>query len=112
MRSVCGIVLLMIAALLVCSGKAFAANPPTKGQLWFYRIGRWIDSKEEMTLFALRSWHWQAHLTVGFRFGAGKHKIQRKLEEAGLTPEEPHCYTPRTTKLPQWITDYFYTPGF
>ena len=56
------------------------------------------------------SWHWQAHLTVGVRFGAGKKRVNKVLgiTEQVIAPEDlPEDAKP--VKLPQWLTDYFFS---
>ena len=55
----------------------------------------------------LSDWNWQVHLTVGVRFGAGKKRVHEALKDEPLSPGQPM----RTTKLPKWITGYFYSPS-
>lgn len=78
------------------------------------------------TTISLSDWNWQVNLAVGVRFGAGKKRADHilDLEEAYLnlenpplpeTEEEPKPEKPKRremkhVELPQWITDYFYSP--
>ena len=78
------------------------------------------------TTISLSDWNWQVNLAVGVRFGAGKKRADYilDLEEAYLnlespplpeTEEEPKPEKPKRremkhVELPQWITDYFYSP--
>lgn len=55
----------------------------------------------------LSDWNWQVHLTVGVRFGAGKKRVHEALKDDPIAPEVPM----RTTKLPHWLTDFFYSPS-
>ena len=62
----------------------------------------------DMTTLSLNNWHWQAHINVGVRFGAGKKRVREVLGE----PEQaPAPATPaKKSKMPQWVTDYFFSP--
>ena len=69
---------------------------------------RFASKAGDMTTFTISTWHWQAHINVGVRFGAGKKRVREVLGEpeqelAPAVPEKP-------SKLPRWITDYFFSP--
>ena len=87
-----------------------------------WEINRWVHlsawaqannirfrSKEtELTEVIMRNWNWQVHLNLGVRFGAGRQRVLKALEDLPpLSPSQPI----RTSKLPQWIIDYFYSPS-
>ena len=65
---------------------------------------------------ALAEWNWKAQLTIAVRFGAGKDRVQRAL----LTSEGVNELTNervseletgrKKSRLPEWITDYFWSP--
>ena len=58
------------------------------------------------------NWNWHAHLNIGVRFGVGKTRVRKIIETADQL--DPDYYTPpaavRRSRLPQWITDYFFSP--
>lgn len=60
-----------------------------------------------MTTLSISNWHWQAHINVGVRFGAGKKRVREVLgePEQPLTPAAPE----KKSKMPQWVTDYFFS---
>lgn len=60
----------------------------------------------------LSNWNWKVQLTVGVRFGAGKDRIQRALENhdsayRAVTSAKPER---EKSKLPLWLTDFFWSP--
>ncbi len=55
----------------------------------------------------LSNWNWQAHLNVGVRLGVSKQRKRLVLKEDPKLPDLPA----RTTNLPQWLTDYFFSPS-
>jgi len=57
----------------------------------------------------LSNWDWKVQLSVGVRFGAGYERRNRALEAAGELPQQV-LRQPRANKLPQWLTDFFYSP--
>ncbi|MBQ6748574.1 MAG: DUF4421 family protein [Paludibacteraceae bacterium] len=57
----------------------------------------------------LSNWDWKVQLSVGVRFGAGYERRNRALEAAGELPQQV-LRQPRPNKLPQWLTDFFYSP--
>lgn len=62
----------------------------------------------EVTAFNVNSWHWQAHINIGVRLGVGKKRIQEILGEPlpDKTPEPE-----KKSKLPEWLTGYFFSPS-
>lgn len=65
----------------------------------------------ELSALSINNWHWQAHLTLGVRFGAGKERVRKVLygdQEPPVQPERPAG----KSKLPKWIREYFYSPIF
>lgn len=68
---------------------------------------RFASKRGDMTTLGISNWYWQAHLNVGVRFGASKKRIRQVLGEP-----EPKAVTEETkqkSKLPQWVTDYFFS---
>ena len=88
-----------------------------------------------LTVLDVNNWNWQAHLSLGVRFGAGKKRVRKALDEsAGLAQAEapvlaadtisattdtiptvtaqPVKADPleRPAKLPRWLTDFFFSP--
>ena len=64
-------------------------------------------------VLALREWNWHVQVTVGVRFGAGKDRVQRALLASGKMKglevkgeKEEH----KKSRLPQWLTDFFWSP--
>lgn len=68
---------------------------------------RFRSREDEITSVNIQDWNWQVHLNIGVRLGAGKKRVREALSDEPLTPLRPI----RTSKLPQWITDYFYSPS-
>ena len=66
----------------------------------------------EDTRAKFSNWNWHAHLNVGVRFGVGKTRVRKIVEIADKL--DPEINTPpaavRKSRLPQWITDYFFSP--
>ena len=66
----------------------------------------------EDTRAKFSNWNWHAHLNVGVRFGVGKTRVRKIVETADKL--DPEINTPpaavRKSRLPQWITDYFFSP--
>lgn len=69
---------------------------------------RFASKGGQLSAMDIRNWDWQAHLTIGVRFGAGKKRVREVLGEipAADRPE----LLPRQNRLPQWISDYFFAP--
>ena len=61
----------------------------------------------DLTTFSINNWHWQAHLNIGVRFGAGKKRVREVLGE----PEQalPVTKPEKKSKMPKWVTDYFFS---
>lgn len=67
----------------------------------------------------LKNWNWKVQASVGVRFGAGRDRLQRALgqpnpgpsllgrEKEGLEPKEV-----KKSRIPQWITGYFWSPKY
>ena len=73
---------------------------------------RFTSHEREVTRLMMSNWNWQAHLTVGVRFGAGKKRVHEALANDPL-PEKMTIELPKPRKpTPQWITDYFYSSHF
>lgn len=73
---------------------------------------RFTSHEREVTRLMMSNWNWQAHLTVGVRFGAGKKRVHDALADDPL-PEKMTIELPKPRKpTPQWITDYFYSSHF
>ena len=68
---------------------------------------RFQSRKDEITTINIQDWNWQVHLNIGVRFGAGKKRVHEALIDEPLATLRPI----RTSKLPKWITDYFYSPS-
>ena len=71
-----------------------------------------FEAGSEDTLAKFSNWNWHAHLNVGVRFGVGKSRIRKIIETADRL--DPSIDTPpaavRKSRLPQWLTDYFFSP--
>ena len=69
---------------------------------------RFTSKSGDMSTLSISNWHWQAHLNIGVRFGASKQRRREVLGEP-LAPAETD--TPeQQSKLPQWVTDFFFSP--
>ena len=70
---------------------------------------RFNSSKDELTVLKMSNWNWQAHLTLGVRFGAGKERVRKAFADEPL-PQKVTIEVPaRKKQLPRWITDYFFS---
>ena len=74
----------------------------TGDNIRFYSEKTYNDNK----LF-LSNWNWKVQLTVGVRLGVGRTRIRKALKDDAVPPAIPM----RTTNLPKWFTDYFYSPA-
>lgn len=70
----------------------------------------------------LSNWNWKVQAAVGVRFGAGKDRLQRalygndasklandaatQLNDATASPNDG----PKKSRLPRWLTDFFWSP--
>jgi hypothetical protein len=68
---------------------------------------RFQARKGELSNVLMRNWNWHVHLNIGVRFGAGKQRVREALADDPLPDPKPV----RATKLPKWITEYFYSPS-
>lgn len=70
---------------------------------------RFEAGKDEATA-QFSNWNWHAYLNVAFRFGVGKKRVRQIVQEADayIAPsvDSPEKHT---TKLPRWVTDYFFS---
>ena len=60
----------------------------------------------DMSTLSISNWHWQAHLNVGVRFGSSKQRRRQVLGEPEPTAAPAET---KQSKLPQWVTDYFFS---
>ncbi len=68
---------------------------------------RFHSREGELADIRMRNWNWQVHLNIGVRLGAGYARRREALKDDPVVPLQPM----RTSKLPQWVTDYFYSPS-
>ena len=67
-------------------------------------------------VLALENWNWKVQLTVGVRFGAGRDRVQRALygekpnPDPSLKGREDDTSSPKKSRVPKWITDFFWSP--
>lgn len=63
----------------------------------------------------LSNWNWKVQASVGVRFGAGRDRVQRALygndasklaNDAASQPNDG----PKKSRIPKWITDFFWSP--
>jgi hypothetical protein len=66
---------------------------------------RFQSRDKEISYIRMRNWNWQVHLNIGVRLGAGKKRVREALIDDPIPPSVPI----RTSKLPKWITEYFYS---
>ena len=57
----------------------------------------------------MSNWNWQAHLAIGVRLGVEK-KDSRRILELSDGYRKPVKQEPPDTRLPKWITEYFFSP--
>lgn len=67
---------------------------------------RFRSHQGELADIRLRHWNWQVHLNIGVRFGAGKKRVRDALIDDPLPP----VYPEKPSKLPKWVTDFFFSP--
>ena len=72
-------------------------------------------------VMSLKNWNWKVQASVGVRFGAGKDRLQRalgqpnpgsSLEEKGLEPKGLEEKEVKKSRVPEWITGYFWSPKY
>ena len=75
---------------------------------------------------SLKNWNWKVQASVGVRFGAGKDRLQRALEAPqppeggevrglevrGLEPKGLEAKEVKKSRIPKWITGYFWSPKY
>jgi hypothetical protein len=71
-----------------------------------------VSKENNIANINLRNWNWEAHLTIGVRFGAGRERVHKALGYDQLTTLATAALpTPEpVVKLPKWITDFFFSP--
>ena len=73
-------------------------------------------------VMSLKNWNWKVQASVGVRFGAGKDRLQRalmppsegeklmtKAEQLEAQGEQKET---KKSRIPKWITDYFWSPKY
>lgn len=70
-------------------------------------------------VMGLQNWNWKVQASVGVRFGAGKDRLQRALgmkekglEEKGLEVRGLEEKEVKKSRIPKWITGYFWSPKY
>ena len=74
---------------------------------------RFTSKNDELSRsLEMSNWNWQTCLSVGVRLGAGKERVRKALDDETLPMAEsiPQPVDSTRKKLPQWVTDYFYSP--
>ena len=59
----------------------------------------------DLSTLSIKNWQWQSYINIGVRFGAGKKRVREVLGEPELTP----AASAKKSKMPQWVTDYFFS---
>ena len=62
----------------------------------------------DLSTLSINNWHWQAHINIAVRFGAGKKRVREVLGEPELTPAAETKAEKKST-MPIWVTDYFFS---
>lgn len=74
-----------------------------------WATGENIRFKSEKTVnenvLTLSNWNWKVQLNIGVRFGAGRDRVQRALDNP-----EIKCSHPKHDRYPLWLTDFFWSP--
>ena len=70
---------------------------------------RFKSKSGDMSALAIGNWNWQAHINIGVRFGAGQKRVREVLGEPKrpVTSPKPE----KKSRMPQWLTDYFFAPA-
>lgn len=75
-------------------------------------------------VMGLKNWDWKVQASVGVRFGAGKDRLQRALEgkpnpdpslkgrEKELEDKGLEVRGVKESRIPKWITGYFWSPKY
>lgn len=67
-------------------------------------------------VLALSNWNWKVQLVVGVRFGAGRDRVQKALYGEKPNPDnilkgrEDDTSSSKKSRVPKWITDFFWSP--
>ena len=67
-------------------------------------------------VLALDNWNWKVQLVVGVRFGAGRDRVQKALYGEKPNPDnilkgrEDDTSSSKKSRVPKWITDFFWSP--
>lgn len=67
----------------------------------------WVDPATPVSLISRTTPSLGLGFNVGVRFGAGKKRVREVLGEP--VTHNPSPVTPKTSKMPQWVTDYFFS---
>jgi hypothetical protein len=70
---------------------------------------RFVSKPGALSSLSIDNWHWQAHVNLGVRFGAGKKRVRQVLGEPELAPAPEPAEPQKKSRLPQWVTDYFFS---
>ena len=76
-----------------------------------------------LSVLDINNWHWQTHISVGVRFGISRKRTQEVLGEQVLQPavlpadsltqpqgqETQNPSQKKLIKMPEWVTDYFFS---
>ncbi len=70
-----------------------------------------FNAKTDNGKVDLSNWNWQVFLTIAARIGVGEKRRNKILDEVGEGQYIPFEYkAPSKTKMPKWITGYFFSP--
>lgn len=61
-------------------------------------------------VLSLREWNWNVQATVAVRFGAGRDRVRRAIGLPAPLPVKEEEVDAKKSRLPQWLTDYFWSP--
>ena len=70
-----------------------------------------FNAKTDNGKVNLSNWNWQVYLTIAARIGVGekkRHKIIEECNDGNFIPFEHKA--PSKTRMPKWITGYFFSP--
>ena len=81
-------------------------NPWVHLSVWAQANNMSFASKSgDLSTLSIKNWQWQSYINIGVRFGAGKKRVREVLGEPELTP----AASAKKSKMPQWVTDYFFS---
>lgn len=70
-----------------------------------------FNAKTDNGKVDLSNWNWQVYLTIAARIGVGEKRRNKILDEVGEGQYIPFEHkAPSKTKMPKWITGYFFSP--